>query len=353
MKLVIIRSKQDDSAKTIKNEYSQEFDTLYANRVIENLQGKAGFCTACESDCTFCRKSYKRKFADDIAAVIDLPAVMPYVLETPERHVPENIPPHDIMLIINIHEQVLVEIVKQCRAWHTKGIIVPLEAPDWVRGSARTSAQKICKDNGIEISFSKPFCSFDPPKHSVLAKFRETFHIGRPDVNISVENNIIKEAHVNVSAACGATYYVARWLVGKNINDDIETDVISRRIHSYPCTASMKRDPELNDDTPLHIAGQAHYDILRPFRQEQVEPDNFVQSPLGQMLPKPVPPKENMENIAHAQEIIMEELKNCSSVSLDHIRKNRTVSPAAVNSALLILKQKGKINVKGLQIFKV
>ncbi len=353
MKLVIIRSRQADHAEGIKNEYSQEFDTLYANRVIENLQGKAGFCTACESDCTFCRKSYKRKFADDIAAVINLPAVMPYVLETPERHVPENIPPHDIMLIINIHEQVLVEIVRKCPAWHTKGIIVPLEAPDWVRGSARTSAQKICKDNGIEISFPKPFCSFDPPKHSVLAKFRETFHIGRPDVSISIENGIIKEAHVNVSAACGATYYIARWLVGKNINDDIETDVISRRMHSYPCTASMKRDPELHDDTPLHIAGQAHYDILRPFRQEQVEPDNLVQSPLGQMLPKPVPPRENMENIARAREIIMKELKNCSSVSLDRIRKNRTVSPAAVNSALLILKQEGKIRTERLQIFKV
>lgn len=261
MKIVVLRSRRSTDREKTEGNYLEEFDTRYAERVIGNLRGNTGFCDACGDDCISCRNSYKRNYDQDIAAVIDFPAVLPYILENHSEYVPKDVPAHDILLVINIHEQILLEILKNCGNWGTKGVIVPLEAPDWASGAPKAQAYEICEIRNIEISFPKPFCSFNPPKGGVLAKFREYFHIGFPDVDLTTENERIVKAHVNVSAACGATYYIARWLVGRSLKDNLKIEVISKLLHSYPCTASMKWDNDIGD-TPLHVAGQAHYKIL-------------------------------------------------------------------------------------------
>lgn len=261
MKLVVLRSKRIEKPKNGDIDYLQTFNTRYAEKVIGNLKGGADFCSVCGPDCIFCRKPYNRHYDRDIAGIIDFPAVLPYVLESPSDYVPGDIPAHDVLLVINIHEQILLEVLKICKHWGTKGAVVPLEAPHWISGATKVQANEICEQHDIEISFPKPFCSFKPPGGGALDAFRDEFHIGFPDVDLSVENGKITEAHVHVSAACGATYYIARWLVGRSLKDNLEIEVISKRLHSYPCTASMEWDKEL-DDTPLHIAGKAHYEML-------------------------------------------------------------------------------------------
>ncbi len=350
MKIVILRSVRPDVEETPEGDYLQEFDTRYAERVIGNLRGNTDFCTACGPDCSFCREPYKRTFGRDIAAVIDFPGVLPYVLEHPAEYVPRNVPPHDVLLIINIHEQVLLEILMKCRSWGTRGVVVPLEAPGWVCGATKAQAFKICGAENVEISFPKPFCSFNPPRGGVLAEFRSHFHIGFPDVELTVKDGRIAKAHVNVSAACGATYYIARWLVGRRLDEDIKIDVISRRMHSYPCTASMEWDNEIAD-TPLHIAGKAHYEILSSVKQRARAESQTVISPLGTAVQKPVPVYENLRKIENAKEYILNELQDHSLVTLDDLRKAKKITPAAMNSALLILKKEGKILVEGAKIF--
>ena len=184
----------------------------------------------------------------------------------------------------------------------------------------------------------------------MLAEFRKRFHIGKPEVRLDIRDGTIEKAHVEVSAACGATYYVARWLEGRRTDDDLKHEVISKRMHSYPCTASMKWDDELGD-TALHVATQAHYEILEPpERPAPEEQHGMVMSPLGTMLPKPVPPRENVKNIERAKEAILSELARRGSVSLRTLRKMPGITPAALNSALLMLKQEGKIRTEGRKI---
>ena len=342
MKILILRSERRPSGDEPKDPYTQVFSSPYADRVIGNLMGEDSFCASCGPDCTACRRPYDRRFAEDIAGVIAFPPVLPYLLEKPAEYVPRELPPHDILLAINIHEQILVETVRACSRRGTRAVVVPLEATNWISRSARQEVIAICRDGGLEVALPKPFCNFDPPVGSLLAEFQSRFHIGHPKVDLDLEGDIIKRAHVVVSAACGATYYVARWLEGETVDEDLKYRVISSRMHSYPCTASMKWDRDLGD-SPLHVAGQAHYEILAPLQKEVRREPAMVVSPLGRVVRKAVPMQENLDNIERAKGVILEALQDREAVTLERLRKNRSVTPAALDSALVILKQEGKV----------
>jgi hypothetical protein len=347
MKLVIFRSVPSDNISDVSEEYLQEFDTLYSDRVIGHLQDKEGCCSVCVDDCHHCRALYDLDKSDDIVGVFDFPAVLPHVLESPAELVPVDIPEHDVLLVINIHEQVLIEALKVCDSWGTRGVVVPMEAPDWVSQACRKEAESICKAKGIEIAFPKPFCGFRPEEGTVLDQFRQHFKIGYPEVELTVVDNVITRADVKISAACGATYYIARWLEGRSLDDNIEIEVISKKLHSYPCTASMERDPELHDDTPMHVSGEAHYAILAPVRDNPIVEPAKVLSPTGHMVHKPIPAKENKDQIEAAKDLIIEKLKKGEDVSFDGLKGDGEFTPATISSAILLLKQEGKVVTDG------
>ena len=347
MRILILRSGPPTGEGEAKDPYTQEFRSRFADRVIGNLHAEAGFCASCGPHCTQCREGYGRRFASDIAAVVELPGAMPHLLENPADHVPADIPPHDVALAINIHEQVLVEFLRRCADFGTRGLVAPMEAQDWVSPAARKQAREICGRTGVEVDFPKPFCDFDPPAGSFLAAFRSQFCIGKPDVELAVTDGIIEKAHVRVSAACGATYYVARWLVGRSVADDLAHEVVAKRLHSYPCMASMAWDDELGD-TVMHVAGEAHYAILAPLGILSAGDEvDMIASPVGGMIPRPAPPKENIENIERAREAILADLARRGTASLQDLRKRCGTSPAATHSALLLLKQAGKVRTQG------
>jgi hypothetical protein len=347
MKLVIFRSLKSGKEKGPDDHYLQQFDTHYADRVIGNLRGEPAFCTACGDLCVECRKPYRRNFSRDIAGVIGFPDVLPCVLEHPAKLVPETMPAHDVLLAIHIHEQILLECLKRCRSWGTRGVVVPLEAPDWISNGARTRAFGICEAQGVEIAFPKPLCGFRPPEGGVLARFRRHFHIGHPEVELEIKDRVITKADVKASAACGATYYVARWLVGRSLDDDLVTEVISKGMSSFPCTASMDKDPELHNDTPMHMAVQAHHTILSTVGEPapSAEPDRIL-TPLGVWITKPVAAADSRKNIEAAKELILSELARHPAVTFDQLCKTAKATPAALTSALLLLKKERKVRVK-------
>ena len=232
-------------------------------------------------------------------------------------------------------------------------MVVPIESRDWISGSAMAQAQEICAGNGVEIAFPKPFCDFKPEEGTLLADFRRRFGIGSPEVELTVEGNTIKAAHVIVSAPCGSTWYVARWLVGRSVQDDLRHDVVARRLHSYPCTGSMAWDDELAD-TILHVAGENHYRILEQLEaQEGTVPLSdkrglsplAVTTPLGKTLPPPIPLAENLQNIEAAKAAILDALRESGELRVAGLRR-LPHSPAAASTALAILKKDGRVQVE-------
>ncbi|MHC4983852.1 MAG: DUF166 family protein [Planctomycetota bacterium] len=353
MKILILRSKRHVQGESPRGDYTQEFSGSFANKVIGSLTGRDDFCTSCAAKCKACRRAYDRRFGPSIAGIIDLPAVLPYLLETPARHVPRRMPRHDILLAINIHEQVLMEILPRIAGRGARGVVVPIEESDWLSGSGRASAVDICSAGGVEISFPKPFCGFDPPAGSVLDEFRRRFHVGKPDVELTVRNSTITDTYVHVSAACGATYYVARGLHDKKITEDLKYGVVAKRLHSYPCTAGMKWDDEVGD-TLMHVSCRAHYEILSPFGVvASAEGGGMVRAPSGRMIARPASSTESIRNIELAEQTILEELADSPVVLLDDLRKKGKVTPAAIYSAMLILERAGKIRIEADKIIKL
>lgn len=354
MKILVIHSRRPTQNEETRTDYHQTFDSRYAEKVIANLVNRPDFCTSCGPECVGCRRLYDRSFGESLAGVIQLPAVLPYVLERPAQFVPDDMPAHDGLLLINIHEQILLEIIRRCRRWGTRGVIVPLESVEWVHGATITQARAICEAEGIEIAFPKPFCTFNPPAGSLLADFRAQFHIGYPDIDFVVRDRRIEKATVNVSAPCGATYYVARGIEGKHLDQNLVGDIASKRLSGYPCTARMEWDEE-SGDTVMHASWHSHFAVLED--RGIVEPRDHepavIRTPLGIVMPKPVPVQDNLKNIEDAGDAILHELDAEDDLSLEELRERVRFTPAAVNSALLILKKEGKIEKRGRGIVKV
>ncbi len=348
MKLVIFRSRERPGKKKI-GEYDLEFDTRYAEKVIGNLLNADDFCTSCADECIHCRRPYKRTCKENVADIFDLPSVLPYLLENPGKYMPCDVPRHDVLLVICIHEQILLEVLKRCKEWGTRAVIVPLEAPNWIRGGTITEARQICEKSGIEIAFPKPFCSLDPPAGTILETFRDRFHTGCPEIEIKIKDGKIEKAFVRTSAPCGATYYVARWLIGRSVKDNLKFEVVSKRWHSYPCTASMEWDDEIGN-TILHLAGNFHFKVLDSLsgraerEKEKTEARVFVPF-LGVTLPKPIPPEESMKHVEDAKMLIINKLTKAGVVTLEELKETHGIMPAALTSAILLLKKEGKIRV--------
>ena len=349
MRVVVLRSRDAGPREDSNPEYAQVLNTAFARRVLGNLVNAPGSCTACQDDCTGCRRRYRREPEDVIAAVVDLPAVLPYLLESPASYVPDSVPRHDVLLALCIHDQILLEVLEASPRWGTRAVVVPLEAPDWTTPATRRQAEQICEEHGIEVAFPKPFCALEPARGTVLADFRRRFRVGMPDVTVDVEDGVVTAARVNVSAACGATYYIARWLEGRGVEDDLKYDVVSRRLHSYPCTASMEWDDEIGD-TPLHVSGQAHYRILDAIEAGTAEQQEYVRSPVGIVIPKPMPVHENVRKVEEARQVVLEELRRAGAVPLERLRRCKGIEPAALSSALLELKREGAIRIDGSTI---
>lgn len=117
------------------------------------------------------------------------------------------------------------------------------------------------KSTGLEIVFPKPFCSLrENEVHPEVNKFIRYFRIGYPRFSIKKIDGVIQEAKVLQSSPCGAAYFVARNLAG--IPDDEKlAEIVGNKWHNYPCTSSMKMDPELKD-TILHFAGELHREAV-------------------------------------------------------------------------------------------
>ena len=126
MNIVVLRSVGTGSVPPSEERaYVQQRDTAFAERVLGNLLDRPGYCRACEGDCTGCRRSYEWPFGRSLAAVVDVPADLPYLLESPSDHVPDGMPPHDVLLAVCVHEQVLLEVLRRCPGWGTKAVVVP------------------------------------------------------------------------------------------------------------------------------------------------------------------------------------------------------------------------------------
>ena len=288
MKLLIVTNEKYNPVP--RRPFSVIMEDMFSERVVKHLQNDyAGICNGCGNDCDHCRDKFPVlfpvDFKEDIAGVILLPAELPYYVDDPGDYLPDALPPHDVMLAMHIHEDLLLSLPQRAKDAGAKALIVPSEDPAWLSQWIRGRLRKICDQLGMESAFPKPFCSFLPsPDQPVLSEFARHFRIGKPKIKLKVQDNKIIETQVITSAPCGCTYFVARNLLGKEINEDLNVNETAKYWHSYPCVASMDVDRELGD-TPLHKGGYLHYEAVADAVKDEL-PEMDVKKDKVQIIKK-------------------------------------------------------------------
>jgi len=251
MKLLILKSVPNH---LLEEEYTVSMNTSFADRFMNHLRGN---CDACERNCTGCRAAYHLNFSESIRGVIRFPAILPAIIDEPEEFMPEEIPRHDILISIAVNEEILFSFLR--RHAISKGVIVPIEESGWISPYGQRVITELCDQKKIEIAFPKPFCSFDP-KEGILKEFKTLYRIGKPKLDIHLEKGVIVKADVVSSAPCGATYFTAKGLTGRSVDEDL-VFLIDKFLSSYPCTASTDLDRELQDSI-IHQAVRIQRGVL-------------------------------------------------------------------------------------------
>lgn len=259
MKLIIVCSHPLDPRQR-PGPFEKQFDSAWADRFLQHLRNQRDLCTGCGDRCVHCRDWRVEDHAAEIAAVIRHPSVLPELIDDPLEYLPEELPRHDVLIAVQIHEEILVELPRLSAHCGGKAVIAPVEAPDWMSRWAKNKLISTAKEHHIEVAVPKPFCALTAPEGSAIAAFIERFRIGKPRVEIEILDGRIARATALISAPCGNSHYVAHNLQGCPINDALAVEV-SHYWHAFPCTAGMKHDPELGD-TILHRGGQIHMEAF-------------------------------------------------------------------------------------------
>lgn len=255
MKLLVVCSEPHDPRRP-PDAFECSFDSCWAERFLKHLRNERELCSGCGDRCVHCRDWRVPDLRGNIVDVIQTPSLLPELLDDPLLYLPESLPSHDVLVAIQIHEEILIELPIIAKEAGGKALIAPVEAPDWVSRWGKNKLMSAGKKLGLEVAVPKPFCSLSPGTGPCIDAFIKHFRIGRPLVELDIMDGRIAVATARISAPCGNSHYVAHNLQGHTVDDTLQYE-ISSYWHSFPCTASMKHDPELRD-TILHKGGQIH-----------------------------------------------------------------------------------------------
>lgn len=261
MRLFFVYSGDESQESTMPKAFSKSFDDAFAQRVIMHLTNDSNLCTGCASFCEHCRDQYSIQFAEDIVGLLQLPARLPLYIDDSEEFLPppEDIEPHDVTIVINVHEDLLLSLPALVKQAGSKAIIYFQDDTNWLSPGVRRQLERMSKELDLEAVVAKPACSLDArDDQPVIREFQRVYKIGRPKIVIQSRDGVIREARVVQSAPCGNTYYVAYNLAGQEIDKDLNERVVAKYWHAFPCVGSMLTDPELGDSL-LHKGGFLHY----------------------------------------------------------------------------------------------
>lgn len=262
MRLFFVFSGDETQESDLPAAFLRSYDDAFAQRVIMHLTNDANLCTGCASFCEHCRDQYPIQFAEDIVGLVQLPARLPVYIDDPADYLPAELEPHDVTIVVNVHEDLLLSLPALAKAAGSQAIIVPQDDTAWLSPGVRRQTQRICDELGLECAFPKPACALDAREdQAVIREFQDVYRIGKPKIVIQSRDGVIREARVVQSAPCGNTYYVAYNLAGNEIGPDLNERVVSKYWHSFPCVGSMLTDPELGDSI-LHKGGWLHYQAV-------------------------------------------------------------------------------------------
>jgi hypothetical protein len=221
-------------------------------KVIQNLVNSSNFCVSCGELCNHCRQA-RKSYANMIVGIHEFSDDLPSFIEEPAQFMPQNLPECDLILAIGIHPDLYAAIPEVVQKTGAKAVIAPSEDSKKTPAGVLEQLRKELEPKGVEFEAPKPFCALEKTGKPVIDAFVD-MGFGKPVLRIemSPDGKMFIGAGVLRDAPCGSTWFVAKKLGWTDLPGYKET--ISGAHHSYPCTASMDKDPQIGD-TILHKAG--------------------------------------------------------------------------------------------------
>jgi hypothetical protein len=200
--------------------------------------------------------------ASSIVGMDKIPENLPKFIEEPERYLPANMPKCDVIVAIGIHPDLLTALPFAASKTGAKGVIVPVEDPNWCSPGLQKQVEGDLKKAGVEYAFPKPFCTLTKGGQKSIDAFMDEFKVGRPVFRSVTDGKKIVHTEVVINSPCGAAAFIAERLIGAKLSNQELDEMISEAHHAYPCTGSMQKDIELKD-TILHVAGYTVRDAVK------------------------------------------------------------------------------------------
>ncbi|MDP6612860.1 MAG: DUF166 family protein [Candidatus Hydrothermarchaeota archaeon] len=174
----------------------------------------------------------------------ELPPSLPPLLDDLEEYLQGNLPKAELVLALGESPssmQLVPEVARKARA---KAVIVPIDDKEWLPSGLELQLKREFKALGIASAFPTPFCALKGSKDERINTFSRYF--GRPELELKVEEGVIKGVKVLCDAPCGNTRYAAKRLLGAGIG---RASLLAQQYHhQYPCLASSIKDKRAHDN---------------------------------------------------------------------------------------------------------
>jgi len=192
--------------------------------------------------------------------VNEVPEQLPMIVDYPREFLPEEAGQADVTIAVHLHHDLLAELPALLSEGGGRALIVPIENPNWVRPGLVRQISRDCDKFDVEVALPEPFCTLHPAT-STIKQFCDEYRVGYPQLELSITDGMVTEAHCVRSAPCGLTEWAAERLVGTEAGEALIEKARTLH-HSRPCLASMSMVPPM-DDALMHKSLFLFEDVVR------------------------------------------------------------------------------------------
>ena len=179
-----------------------------------------------------------------------MPAQLPLMIDDPEELLPGQLGEAEVIIAINLHPDLLLEIPHFVRGKQARALIAPIEDHGWIRPGLQRQVTAACAQAGLESAFPKPFCALEATTPAII-EFCQLYRAGRPEFRITVSEGKIEKVEMVTGSPCGLSGAVVTGLAGRPIAGAVQQAALLH--HTFPCLATMVIDEE-RGDTLMHYS---------------------------------------------------------------------------------------------------
>ncbi len=193
------------------------------------------------------------------------PPALPPMIDYPEDHLPDTLPPADLILSFAELKGVAELLPEIARLSGAKAVIVAVNNETWLPLGLGQQLLGWLEEMNVVCATPRPLCSltghdygitrldrieFESPEIAEFARF-----FGKPDLNIKVdpETKKILSADVIRDAVCGNTRHVAEKIIGLSTDEVLDK---ANLLHKhFPCLTTMTKLDDFDHETLMHESG--------------------------------------------------------------------------------------------------